>query len=165
MTGPGEQACEHTLKPWRAELEAERDWGEWKLVVVGGAAGCVFCELATERKWRAELEAERDLLRAQKDGGLRDMLAYWWERYMCNDPRCTSGVCINAREQRAALAESTKQTRALREALEQLVVWARWWRKRRGAPSMGEPNTGALMAAEDLLAEPSTKADPTGAGK
>ncbi len=40
---------------------------------------------------------------------------------------------------------------ALKKALEDLVVWAKWTAHRRGAPSMDEPNTGALRSAVTLL--------------
>lgn len=49
-----------------------------------------------------------------------------------------------------AVETARKEASALREALENLVVWARWATKRVSI-QMGTPNSGALSAALDLL--------------
>ena len=52
---------------------------------------------------------------------------------------------------RALVAAEQRAKKAI-AALESLLVWAKWAKKRRGAPSMDEPNTGAVDAAESALA-------------
>ena len=40
---------------------------------------------------------------------------------------------------------------AVVEAARAVLVWAEWQKKRRGAPDMGEPNTGAILALRTAL--------------
>lgn len=55
-------------------------------------------------------------------------------------------------ERAARIAAEQRAEMACVAALESLLVWAKWDKKRRGAPSMDEPNTGAVDAAESALA-------------
>ncbi len=62
------------------------------------------------------------------------------ETGMRPNEKATLRMCEEARRARESEA-------AALDALEDLLVWAEWHRKRRGAPSMNEPNTGAIDAA------------------